>query len=72
MSASRPCEECSKVRRCNLYARATYQLTDVLGGLPESKGQEFITNFHEERAHLCRPCARTLGYTPRPQAKRRR
>jgi hypothetical protein len=63
MTASRPCDECLKVKRCDLYVRATYRM-------PVSKRGVKPYHFHEELAYLCRPCARSLGYSPRPCGKK--
>jgi hypothetical protein len=65
MAASRQCEECLHVKRCSLYVRATYCLDPT-------KWPEKHNNFHEERAYLCRPCARSLGYSPRPRGTKSR
>lgn len=47
MAASRPCEECHKVKRCQAYRREArevqaYKLSSII--------------------HLCARCARALGY----------
>jgi hypothetical protein len=67
MSVSRPCDECLKVKRCALYVRASYRVDSE----PSPPGR-YVHDFHEERAYLCRPCARSLGYSPRPRGTKRR
>ena len=47
MAASRPCEECNRVKRCHAYPRAEREVQDY-------KLSSTI--------HLCRRCARALGY----------
>lgn len=48
---SRQCEHCFRVKRCNAYA----------GDRPPSS--EDLSRL----VYLCRPCARSLGYTGEPQ-----
>jgi hypothetical protein len=47
MAASRPCEECRRVKRCHAYQREAREV------------QEYKLS---PTLHLCRPCARALGY----------
>lgn len=53
MAASRPCDECHQVKRCHAYPRDPRE----------------VQEYHLSTViHLCRRCARALGYVQKGPA----
>jgi len=56
MAASRPCEECGKVKRCVLYRRFF------------DPQRTMLAHVSPLWIYVCRRCARALGYAPKGAA----